>query len=300
MRYVPTKPKTLLSRADTKRNALREENMSATKRSSAALQAETSPIVPPTVPKQGAGKDTTVQGLMRPGENICDTNSQPNECLFDNRHTPLGAFASAHMTSNEEDEVKSVDGYTNPKSWTRALPKRVLDVLKGGRLEEPYTTDLWSQALQGEAKRASGHYACIRCHVPLLSPAYQVAYAVRGMAAFSRLNKRAVDLRVNVSTTAAEALKGEKNVLELLVHCRCCGGFLGVLTPDVGMEYMTETKNVFVVNSCCLEFMRGKHTRCKLDGMYSSDEEGMNDEESLDGLVPSTELNFDDPDIFEV
>ncbi|KEG09915.1 hypothetical protein DQ04_04451060 [Trypanosoma grayi] len=212
-----------------------------------------------------------------------------------------------HHASNEEDEVQSIDGYTNRAHWDEQLPGRVRAVLDGNQLEDPFATDLWTKTQGGETRQVNCYYACIRCGVPVVSPKYQVKYAVRGIAAFSRLNKRAVEVRIGCLATATNATAAgsaalmKRPSLQLQARCRCCDGLLGLIVPTADTESATAPWNVLAINSCCLKLVKGKRTRCRLDGVCDGED---NDKCGNGALSPrsrgSVDYDFDDPDIFEV
>lgn len=146
-------------------------------------------------------------------------------------------------------------------------------------------------------RRQGGFYACVRCATPVCSPSFQVvpaAAAMRGTAAFSRLNLDGVELRVKMpglesrrrslpaSSLGASSHSSNAGGVELLVHCRHCGGCLGVmLIADVAVAAavaapssssrnthqpaLTYTQELLCANSACLRYLH-YNTRAALDG----------------------------------
>ena len=180
-------------------------------------------------------------------------------------------------------------------------------------------------------KRRSGFYACVRCATPICSPAFQVvpaAPALRGIAVFHRLNLKGVDVHVRTTAvdgnnlrtkrcslaprTAANArgsvgggdapigrgseadafLQSTSRDVQLIAHCRHCGGCLGVVCigeaavpraastfcalsassssssssgSAAGKTKDTVAQELLCVNSVCLRYMRYR-TQAALDG----------------------------------
>ncbi|CBH15002.1 hypothetical protein, conserved [Trypanosoma brucei gambiense DAL972] len=205
---------------------------------------------------------------------------------------------------NDGDEVSSLGGHL-AKHEFKSVPDHIRRMLEGDRIEEPYTTKLWEQINTDEGRRTNGYYECIRCGMPLVSPKHQIRFFTRGIAAFSLMHWDGVEVRVGGVASSNNKSKscGTSEALQLQVRCKCCSGFVGILVPDPEGE----PRNIFVVNSCCLSYVKDKRTRCKLSkpcGAHGDDGDGsgmkrLNSRNSR-ASEGDVEIDFNDPDIFEI
>ncbi|RNF08502.1 hypothetical protein TraAM80_02728 [Trypanosoma rangeli] len=292
MHRTPAKPQSAGIQVRSKNNAVQEKNSSLREKGSSLPGSDTA--------SQGIGIQKIARNSMVSQGSLFEGIS----LLWDHAS---GAGIAKSTTSyaaitgaNEEKEVVFLEKYKNSETWNHNLSQQILDVLQGDRMEDPFTTDLWARPLKGVAKNFSGYYACIRCHVPLVAPTYQILYLVRGIAAFSRMNTQAVEVRVGSIAAPISSSAQKSGLLELQVHCQCCGGFLGILAPCTEIELAAGARSVFVVNSCCLEFVESTRTPCRLDGIYGEDEEDLTGGITAKASRGSIEINFDDPSIFEM
>ncbi|ESL05130.1 hypothetical protein TRSC58_07248 [Trypanosoma rangeli SC58] len=289
---TPANPRSAVVRARSRNNAEQEEHVSL---------REQGPSLP--------ASDTASQGIEI--QKTALNSMVSHDSFFESVSLLWGHASSKEIAksttsyaavtgANEEKEVAFLEQYKNRDAWNHTLSQQILDVLQGDRMEEPFTTDLWARPLKGVAKNFSGYYACIRCHVPLVAPTHQILYLVRGIAAFSRMNTQAVEVRVSSVSAPNSSLAQKGDLLELQVHCQCCGGFLGILVPCTEIELAAGARSVFAVNSCCLEFVECARTPCRLDGIYGEDEGCLTGGITAKASCGSIEINFDDPSIFEM
>ncbi|KAF8304459.1 hypothetical protein TcBrA4_0045680 [Trypanosoma cruzi] len=205
------------------------------------------------------------------------------------------------FTSNRDEELYFLEKYRDSREWNKMLPRSVLDVLggreNGGSLYDRYL----DTCVKGERTR---HFwflclhslSCTSCGFKIPDP----FFSAWDSSVFSSEYRSCGGERWWIFGRNFFFYK-KANPLELHVRCRCCGGFLGILAPCTEIESDASSRAIFAVNSCCLEFIRGSHTQCCLDGVYGGDEDGASDGgivtvNSLDG----GEINFDDPNIFEM
>ncbi|EKF31014.1 hypothetical protein MOQ_005155 [Trypanosoma cruzi marinkellei] len=290
---MPTKPTSVVRNPRPRNDVPRGERIPLREHAS-------SPVVPKNILQDIEGH-AAAEGLTTSHGMPSDSKSHLNGHVHSEWKGKSKVTDSEMFGSNRDEELHFLEKYKDSKEWNKMLPQSVLDVLEREKMEDPFTTDIWTRALKGEEEKISGFYACIRCHVPLVDSKYQIPFLVRGIAAFSRLNTEAVEVRVGGFSAVTSSLTQKAKLLELHVRCRCCGGFLGTLVPCTDIESTAGSRTVFAVNSCCLEFMGSSHTRCCLDGVYGGDDDGASDGgivtvDSLNG----SEIDFDDPNIFEM
>ncbi|PBJ75132.1 hypothetical protein BCY84_11529 [Trypanosoma cruzi cruzi] len=290
---MPTKPTSVVRNPRPRNDASQGERIT--------LREHASSLVVSKDRSRDIEGHAAAEGLMASRGLPSDGKSHLYGYVYSEWKDKSNASKSEMFTSNRDEELYFLEKYRDSREWNKMLPRSVLDVLEGEKMEDPFTTDIWTRALKEKEQDISGFYACIRCHVPLVASKYQIPFLVRGIAAFSRLNTEAVEVSVGGFSAVTSSFTKKANPLELHVRCRCCGGFLGILAPCTDIESDASSRAIFAVNSCCLEFIRGSHTQCCLDGVYGGDEDGASDGgivtvNSLDG----GEINFDDPNIFEM
>ncbi|ORC89542.1 uncharacterized protein TM35_000123170 [Trypanosoma theileri] len=305
MRHLPTKPRSSIYTMADHKIPNSDDNLIPSGNSNPSGEPQVTPADSVTNPTRNAEKFEAV-----PNSRIFNDSYS----VASNSRTRLGFAKNSSFSSrsgmsrvhyaldnddNEEDEMKSITECADPDNWNHLLPDPVVDLLDGEKLENPFTTDLWANAQDAEKLKISGYYACIRCHVPVVSPTYQVNYPVRGMAAFARFNKEALAVHVAYISTAATFGALKHDSLELHMRCVCCKGFLGILAPNFDLDLPGDLAHVFVVNSSCLRFVKGGRTRCHLDGIYDikdDSDDGVKTETSSKGA----DMDFDDLDIFDL
>ncbi|RNE97548.1 uncharacterized protein Tco025E_09426 [Trypanosoma conorhini] len=291
--HMPSKPQSTLLQARARTSAAQEDR--------ASLREGGSLLPGSDAASRGTEVQATARDSMVSQDTLFDSSSQLWGNAHCNRMVKTTTSSAPNADANEEEEVASLECYKHSEAWNHKLSQQVLDVLEGERMEDPFTTDLWTRPLKGVTETFSGYYACVRCHVPLVAPTYQILYSVRGIAAFSRMNTQAVEVRVGgVAAPTSSSSAQRRDSLELKVHCHCCGGFLGLLAPSTEIELEAGARSVFAVNSCCLEFVKGARTQCRLDEIYGEDEDDVTSGVAAKASRGSIGIDFDDPGIFEM
>nr|CCC93306.1 conserved hypothetical protein [Trypanosoma congolense IL3000] len=291
---IPTKPHT--REPGRTRNSIDVRNGNSNNRIDPATCVATVGSVTNT-PKRSTGSPPSAPNAAS-SDGLSSTSNQPAESVARCGYSQGGEEPVAN-----DSNTTPLDHYLSKRKYNKSIPDDVLRVLEGNSLEEPFTTDLWARSYGVEEQRTTGQYACVRCGMPLVVPRYQLRYSVRGIAAFERMHWDGVAVRIGGLSSAPGSGRCGRGELELQVRCRCCDGFIGIIVPDLEGE----SRNIFVVNSCCLRYDRVEDTQCKLDNPCGANCGG----DILEGKVENTqgdrlllveegEIDFDDPDIFEV
>ncbi|KAG8342352.1 hypothetical protein ERJ75_000463000 [Trypanosoma vivax] len=214
---------------------------------------------------------------------------------------------SPRSVKEEEDrnEINTLEYYRTRRR--KNLPDHISAFLDGCAMEEPFQTDMWKQTQAGEERRTDGYYACIRCGLPLVLPRFQVPYSIRGIVAFTHLHREGVMVSVGNFGSCVSKGMGSGDLLQLQVRCKGCSGFIGKLVPDPEGEM----RNVLVVNSCCLEYVKDRRSHFCLDATFGFDLDNDPAERHknissegpgacMDDSPEEADIDFDDLSIFDL